>query len=186
MSRRHSVSFTKCENGTAAVEFAFIFPLLLLAFIGMAQLFALIDAKRRIDVTASTASDLASVVLSAANGDVNATTLCAITQVAAMNFSQDPRNRPRISLQYFRTGQGSFKRLWAVNNQENLLDAPPAPVATATSAALNVHIDYNFQPAILYLPSALSKVFQLNKDIWIPLRETEQVTCNTCSNHQGC
>ncbi|WP_412766423.1 TadE/TadG family type IV pilus assembly protein [Brucella intermedia] len=180
------MSFNKCQNGTVAVEFAFLFPLIFLVFMGMLHLLALIDTKRRVDVTASTASDLASVVLSAGNTDIDATTLCAITEVAALNFGQDPRVRPRISMQYFQARQGGLRRSWAVNDQSQLLASPPTTIAAASTTALNVHVDYDFNAILPFLPPNFGKLFGIHQDFWVPLRETGDMTCTTCSNNIKC
>jgi len=58
MCIRHISRFVRAESGVAAIEMAFIFPVMLLLYFGLVDVTNLLSANRRVTLAASTLGDL--------------------------------------------------------------------------------------------------------------------------------
>ena len=67
--------FPRCERGTSMMEFALVFPLLVVLFLGLVEFGEAFSVNRRMAYTATTAADLVAQVSSISNADLADITL---------------------------------------------------------------------------------------------------------------
>jgi Flp pilus assembly protein TadG len=67
--------FTRCERGTAMMEFTLVFPMLVVLFLGLVEFGEAFSINRRMAYTATTSADLVSQVSSVTNADLADITL---------------------------------------------------------------------------------------------------------------
>lgn len=62
--------FRSCERGTSMIEFALVFPILVVLFLGLVEFGEAFSINRRMAYTATTAADLVAQVSSTSNADL--------------------------------------------------------------------------------------------------------------------
>jgi Flp pilus assembly protein TadG len=176
--------FLRDREGLAAVEFAFVAPMLILAYFGVAELCGAMLAQRKTSHVASAIGDLTAQYSAPAASDV--TNFFAAGQTI-MTPSATTTLKMRISaVQENAAGTGAFV-LWscasnwvllAKNTPETL---PQANMIAAGQSVVMAEAQYTYTSPVAYvLPSAFtySNVFYLRPRIVDPIPDPAASPCN--------
>ncbi len=195
-----SLRFSKNEDGVAAIEFAFIAPVMLFMYFGMAEVATAISVDRRISHSANVAGDLATQ-----SETVSADEMTEI-MTATMLVMGIPTNRQNgVTIEiasYARASDDSIiENGKAVLKGTNGIDFPAfnaadldSRILSSSSGVVVARVNYIYEPLKLrYMPTDfdLSEVFMLkprksaNVDIVDPNGSTNY-TCTFNGNKPNC
>ena len=145
--------FTRDRRANAAIEFAFIVPLMLAMFFGMVEFSSALAANRKVTIIARTLSDLVSQSSSVTNTDL---TNFNTTGNAVMNPYPLATLQTRVSEIYVDPATLAGKVIWSKGN--GMADRP-ANSAFVVPTALQIggtyliysEVNYTYVPAVGYM-----------------------------------
>lgn len=190
---RPNRNLMKCNSGSTAVEFAFVFPILLLLLFVMVELYNIFDVHRKVDLVTSSAGDLLSEIIVANDGIVekraritNKAHLCSILKVAAKNLYPYDFSNIRSTINYF--DRKSLK--WSVSGGKNS-QTPTVPDWVLSSidadltedrevSALNINVSLNYTPSVTSQILGNLGAFPMVKDYWVLIRNDLSADCPDC------
>ena len=118
-------------RGVAAIEMAFIFPVMLVLYFGLVDVTNLLSANRRVTLTSSTIADL----VTQASGTVTTADLDGFFNAAAPIMDPFPADAMGLELfAYELDGEGDPQMIWEKRNGGT--DCGAAPAATSEMVAL--------------------------------------------------
>ena len=150
----------RAKDGMAAVEFAFLAPIMVLLFFGTLELSAALDCRSRVSIVASTAADLVAQETTVSTTDMN-------NVFAALNTIIYPYNSAPAKIvisSIVDNGAGVDKVAWS--NAQNATARTVGSVVTVPAGLITpnsgggvilAEITYSFAPTTtVYLGNALS------------------------------
>jgi Flp pilus assembly protein TadG len=184
-------AFAACSRGVAAVEFALIAPMLVLAYFGMAELTEGLMASRKVSTVASTIGDLTAQAASTTPGQVSdiftigqalMQPFPTTGQVLTMRLSSvtvDANGVPRIDWSEGQ-GMGALAKGVAVTlplaTKAQPTD-PSTPFIGSGQSVIMAEAHYQFaSPLQQYLPAASD----LHDVLYMAPRQGTQVACSAC------
>jgi TadE-like protein len=136
MNRTHFRNFLQNDRGVAAIEFVFIFPIMLVLFLGLIDFTGYVSYNRKITAVAGATADLVSqhrtnIILdeAATNDDI-----ADYLKVSGMILKPDPATNVRIQLYGYRMVGSTLTKMWQVSNGSVETCTKPPP----TSDMLNL------------------------------------------------
>jgi Flp pilus assembly pilin Flp len=147
MNKNRLKSFIKDTNGIAAIEFAFIFPIIVGLFFALIDITQLITNNRK----ATTVADAVANLVGQSPEFINENELRDFYQVARIAMAGE-YSEVRINIQVFRNNRGTFVPRWSHNNSrgQNCGRMPTVGDLTAYSAeardVIVVQTCYLFKP----------------------------------------
>lgn len=108
LARRYRLS----QKGVIAIEFAFIFPVMVLMYFGMLDLIQFVSVSRRVAASAGAVSDL----VSANDKSVTASQVTDYFNAAFLNMKPIPSTNVRVEVYDFRVVGGVPTLLWSSNS----------------------------------------------------------------------
>ena len=114
--------FARNQNGMAAIEMAFVFPVMLLVYFGLIDLTDLLSANRRVTLAASTIGDL----VTQANGTIPAADLTGFYKSVRPIMEPFPWNTVKIQIYNFRKVGTTPTLQWQHSNGQSCGGAPSA------------------------------------------------------------
>ena len=162
------------RDGTAAIEFALVLPVLLLLVLTGYEINEAVTAYRKVTLTARTVADLTTQYSTMATSDVT-TVLNASAQVMA---PFDTTNLTIVLTEFATDITGKTTVTWskALNGTAMTAGAPatlPANVAQLGTSLVLAQVTYNFTPAIAY---KLAGPFAMSGQIYMSPRSTQSIT----------
>jgi Flp pilus assembly protein TadG len=155
----------KDRSGLAAVEFAMIFPMMVVMFFGVLELSAAIAVDRKATLVARTLSDLTSQMVSVANADLisfgeaakaimtpypGSPLVSSITEVYVDSVSGVARVQWSKGLTISATGTVAIAAA-APHNAGAVVALPPTLVAAKGTYVIWSEVSYKYTPAIGYV-----------------------------------
>lgn len=168
------IRFPGDVRGAAAVEFAFIAPVLVVVVVGSYQLAEAVSAYRKTSVTARTVADLATQYASMGPSDVSAV-LGASAQVMV---PFDTTSIGIVLTEYQTNAAGASSVTWSKALNDTPLTAGataviPANICLPNSYIVFAKVTYKFQPALVY---GLTGPITMTSQIYMTPRQTASVT----------
>lgn len=160
--------FLKATNGLAAVEFAFILPVMVIMFLGTVETSNYITVARRVASLSSTAADLVAQESSISNAEMND----VFGAINAISDPVDPAQAKIIISSVVADADGTTYRIaWsdARNTAPRVVNSVvsaavfPAGLIAAYQGAIMVEVEYGYDPMFAsFLPRTdLSDTFYL-------------------------
>jgi len=171
---RQIARFGQDQQGTSAVEFAMILPILLTFYLGTVELSQGIAIDRKVTLTTRTAADLVSQVASIDNSDMN-NVLAASTAVIA---PYDPAPlKVTVSLVTI-DSSGNAKVTWSdtLNGSKRAVGssvALPAALKVPNSSLVWSEVSYTYKPTIGYV---VTGTINLSDQIYMRPRLSDSIT----------
>jgi Flp pilus assembly protein TadG len=143
--------FVVNDTGAAAVEFAFIFPFMMLLYFGLVDVTGLISLNRRIVSAATTMADL----VGQQKSTVLASTIADQFNAAYVTMKPMPAANLRVEVYDYRTVGGTITLIWKTsNNQGPTCGAAPsttnmAPLMTAGNDVILARTCTTYTPTIV-------------------------------------
>lgn len=155
--------FVRAKRGAAAVEFAFIAPILALMFFGVIELSEGLNARQRMESVASTTSDLVAQSTSINTTGINNVFAAANTimypypaniQITLSSLQDDPANSLQKALVVWSKGNAgattrSVGEVLTVGGTG--VSGIPTGVVTAGGTVIYAEVKYTFQPVTHYV-----------------------------------
>jgi Flp pilus assembly protein TadG len=154
--------FPGAREGVAAIEFAFIAPILIFFYLGMAETCQLIMAQRRVSHTAAALADLVTQ-----DTDIGAQEMLEIFEAGCTIMSPFPSEdmpeklRMRVTSVRGSDAPATDKRVnWSENNGRGLADLPDnsivpftvaTPLATASETVVVSEASYTYKSSVGFL-----------------------------------
>ena len=143
------------KRGVSAVEFALVAPIILLMYVGTAEISNLLTVERRVETVASTAADLTAQVKKVSNSDLNDISDASKSILAPYDTTPlkivlssvvaDQNNNGKVAWSYSKSGSAR-----AVGSAYAL----PPGTTEANSSVIVAEVTYAFKPLL-----DLKKVF---------------------------
>ena len=175
---RHIGRFVRTESGVAAIEMAFIFPVMLMLYFGMVDITNLLSANRRVTLAASTLGDL--VAQSAET--IKKADLTGIYAALAPIMDPFPSDKVKIQIFGFKKNGESAVLSWS-NSQNGSCGAAPSTSGLATLMAdgndlviSRVCVDY---PPITGMVFGTDDV-TLQDEVILRPRQSNSLACTDC------
>lgn len=171
--------FGRDRRGVAAIEFAFIAPILIIFYFGMAETCMLLMAKRRVNHAASAVADL----VSQTNGATNKATLDLQLMAGNVILSPFPTtgfNIRLISVTKETVTEPQVKVDWsypAGGPAPGSVYAPGTPLSPGESVVVAV-ATYDYQSSIGYF---IPGVRQMTQKAELRPRKEDTVACTDCT-----
>ena len=180
--RRLVVRFVRDGSGNAAVEFAFVVPLMLTLFFGTVEFSSGVAVMRKVTLVARTMSDLTSQSSSVTDNDLtNFTT----TGKAIMNPYFSAQYASRVTQLYIdpTTKIGQVRWSKGFNGKAGMTGTMAVPTALQVGGSYVIYgeVDYKYVPAVGYVMAAAG--VQMNQNTYTRPRQS---TCVTYGNVQNC
>lgn len=166
------------QSGIAAVEFALVFPFLLLLYLGGFQICEAVSAYRKVTITARTVADLTTQYTTMGIADIN-TVLNASSQVMAP-FSTT--NLSIILTEYSTNASGVTSVTWsralnATAAQQGSTVTLPANICQRGASVIYALVSYAYTPAVAY---GATRTFTMSDQIYMAPRGVNSVACPSC------
>ena len=176
--------FTRDNRGIAAIEMAFIMPLLLLLYFGLFDLTALITLNRKISYSASVVADL----VSQNKTTVTAADITDYINAAELVMSPTPIANVRVDVYGYYINGGAVTQRWSENSTGG--SACSAPSTASLDELMTDGNDVVVAVACtLYTPYVATFLgenllgatsFTLRQEIALRPRMTATLNCTTC------
>ncbi len=165
-------------QGVAGVEFALILPLMLVMFVGIAQLGQALAIKRKVTITTHTVTDLVTQYVSVASADVDSM-LSASAEVLA---PYAPANLVLTVSEISTDSKGNATVTWSRSLNGTALKAGivwtlPAAIVQPNTSYIYGQTTYNFTPIMGY---TLIKSIPLTDQLYMSPRLSASVPCTGC------
>ncbi len=167
------------QKGVSAVEFAFIAPVLILAYFGCAELCGAMLAERKASHTASAIGDLVAQASSVTSSD-----LTNIFTVGNVIMSPDPTNTLGMRVTSVQAdSSGSTKVAWSAASgtmsalNKNGSITIPANLIAANQSVIKSDVTYIYNVPVAYL---LPSAFTYNYTYYLRPRITDPIACADC------
>lgn len=187
-------TFTRNAKGAAAVEFAFIVPILLLMYLGSMEVSQALDVDKRVGRTASEVADLVTQQESVTKAE-----LTSIMRIGAATLQPYRRDTPTISVVAVQVDTSTNPKahvVWSLMLHNNAVSTPVAagtvvqlPNQISTSGAFLIKASTSLK----YIPitswairtgtldsSSASFTIPMNETYYLRPRLTSTVTCTDC------
>jgi hypothetical protein len=105
-------AFLRDVKAMAAIEMAFVFPVMVVLYVGLVDVTNLVSINRRVTLTASTLADLVTQI----DGSTNMAEIDGIFESARSIFEPHPVDNISLSLFAFRLNSGSPELRWQHTN----------------------------------------------------------------------
>jgi len=179
--RRPIRKFARNKDGLAAMEFAFIVPIMLLLFIGVVEFSQALTIDRRVTQVASSAADLIAREKSLTTADVE-----GVMQIIAHLVAPYDASRLKVTVLNVYSGitdATDTKVCWSHNHNggvntyaDNQKYGMPAGILGKGSSAIVAEVTYDYQPLIFeYFLSA----FKMEETFYLKPRLSNSVEFNT-------
>ncbi len=174
--------FAKDDNGVAAIEMAFIFPVMLVLYYGLIDVTNLLSANRKVTLTSSTIADL----VTQAPGTVTTAELEGYLNAASPIM--EPFNSANADLEIFSYGinstSGSAEQIWEYAGSGTACGGAPAPTTdmqnlmASGNGLILARVCYQWQP-ILGKIAGLGAMTVEDQMILRP-RQSNTIECSDC------
>ncbi len=154
--------FCRNRDGVAAVEFAMILPVMLIAYVGMVEVVQLVMINRKVTQLTSALSDLTARVQSVAPADVENIFNAAQTVLMPYDYSQATMVIASIVID----GSGVAKVCWSSQRNDTALVrgttvTVPDSVKVPNTSVIMARASYKYTPTIGYV---LTGIFTLGNN----------------------
>jgi Flp pilus assembly protein TadG len=112
MRQRGFTSYLKAQSGVAAIEFAFILPVMLLLYFGMMDLTSLVVNNRKVTTVASAVADLTSQ----SRTSILKSQIDDYMKVANLVLNPMPTSGVTVTVYGYRNSGGTATKIWQTNN----------------------------------------------------------------------
>ena len=126
IARRYLCRFARAEHGIAAIEMAFIFPVMLLLYFGLVDVTYLMSANRRVTLAASTLGDL----VTQSSEKVSKADLNGIYAAVAPIMDPFPSDAVKIEIFAFKKNGSGAVLSWS-NSKNGSCGAAPSTTGLA-------------------------------------------------------
>jgi TadE-like protein len=172
-------SFTRETRGLAAIEAGFIFPVLILLYVGLVDITNLLSVDRRVTLTASTLADL----VTQNDSTITTATIDGIFESARSIF--EPLDVEQISLNLYNFGMddGSPTLKWKYNNGTACGDDPEASEAMEALMAdgndvVVARVCYDYKAIIGWFTG--DAAVTLDDELMLRPRQSATLNCTNC------
>ena len=121
-------AFRKAEGGVAAIEMAFILPLMLLLYFGLLDVTGLVSFNRKISSVASAVGDL----VGQNRNTILKTDITDYFHVSSLIMDPTPDSKVTVNVYGFRNTAGTVSQIWKVTNGKG----PGCAAITASATML--------------------------------------------------
>lgn len=181
-TRRHGKSFSRDDSGVAAIEMAFIFPVMLVLYFGLVDITNLLSANRKVTLTSSTIADL----VTQAPGSVTQADLDGFFNAASPIM--DPFAAASIGLELFGYGvnpsSNAAELTWQYAQTGTTCGAAPAPTTdmqdlmASGNGLVLARVCYQWQP-ITGKVAGVGSMMVEDQMILRP-RQSNTIECSDC------
>jgi len=202
--------FKRGTSGAVAVEFAIIFAILFVLFLGLVEVENYIDVHRKIELVAATSGDLASELIvdeglkknsgNAAPDKTDKQRICSLLSIGMKNLYPYEEHRLSASMHYF---NGNKKEWTAFKGDKTIQSNAPTSVPEwlldkyrpeienskmggDDFGIVNIQVNFRYAPVLTSIFFGDKKIIDMTKDYWVFLRNTKHVSCENCSSNQQC
>ncbi len=172
---------TRDSRATAAIEFALIFPVLVLLYVGAVEIGNLLTIDRRLTEVASAAADLTAQVKSVSTSDLSDVTSAATSIMTP--YSTTPLNMVISSVVADQNNVGKVAWSYALKGAPRAKGSTynvPAGLTSAGSSVIVAEISYAFTP-LLGLSQIFSPgTFTIQRTFYERPRRSLTVACTNC------
>lgn len=189
--RRIASGFLRNIRGAAAVEFAFIVPILLTLYLGSMEISQALDVDKRVGRTASMVADLVTQ-----QEQVNRSQLVSIMKIGDATLQPYNRSTPATTIVAVQVDSSSSPKalaVWSIKRQGNSITTPvaagstvtlPPDLVTAGAFIIMVTTKLDYVPITTWAISGTST----NGHVVIPMGETyylrprlaDTIACSDC------
>ena len=178
-------SYKQDTRGVAAIEAAFILPVLVLLFMGMVDLTNGFSAKRKITLATSTIGDL----VTQAKGKVNQTALDGYYNAVKPILEPFPDTKAGIAIFNFRKGgtesSPTYNKIWEYKSGKDCGNAPQVDqtmknLMTAGNDLVVAIGCYEFHPIVGYV--IRKQGFTITEKNMLRPRHSLQLQCTDCTS----
>jgi Flp pilus assembly protein TadG len=172
-------AFIRHTEGVAAIEMAFIFPFMVLLYIGLVDVTNLISANRRVTIAASTLADLVTQ---------QSTTTITKSEISGFFSAIEPIIEPfdesDVGAEIFGyTKNGSSAKLnWQTSNGSSCGSTPSTSglvnLMSAGNDLVTARVCINYKPLFSYVLG--SNPFQPEHQLTLRPRQNTTLTCTNC------
>lgn len=179
--RRRAQGFRRDTCGVAAIEFAIIFPLMLIVYVGLVDVSNLISANRRVTLTANTLGDL----VTQSPGEVTSAQIEGFFAAASPIMEPFPADSIALELYAFTKSSGSISLAWQRKNSESSCDAAPTPDAkmeslmTEDNDVIVSRTCYTWKPILGVLLGIEQTTARA--ELMLRPRQSARITCADCT-----
>jgi Flp pilus assembly protein TadG len=175
---RHFGRFVRAEGGVAAIEMAFIFPVMLLLYFGLVDVTNLLSANRRVTLAASTLGDL--VTQSAET--IKKADLTGIYAAVAPIMDPFPTSKVKIQIFGYKKNGSSAVLSWS-NSKNGSCGA--APSTSGLSTLMGDGNDLVISRVCVDYPPITGRVIgssdiRLQDEVILRPRQSASLACTDC------
>lgn len=182
MTKKPFHDFLAAENGIAAIETAFILPLMILLYFGLVDVTGLISFNRKVTASASITADL----IAQQRTSILKSQIVDIYNATSMIMSPTPVGDVRIEVYGYRNIAGTITQVWKTNNAQGpncsgaVSTANMLPLMAAGNDVVVTRTCMNFSPYVASFMGASvmgSTSFAVNSSITVRPRQTPTLNC---------
>jgi len=175
---RFARRFLKAEGGVAAIEMAFIFPVMLLVYFGLVDLTNLLSANRRVTLAASTLGDL----VTQSSETIKKADLEGIYK--AVSPIMDPFPTEKLKIEIFGYKKNGSSAVLAWSNKKNG-SCGGAPSTTGLAALMADGNDLVISRVCIDYPPITGRVIgsddvRLQDEVILRPRQSNFLACTDC------
>jgi Flp pilus assembly protein TadG len=171
-------SFRRNSRGMAAIEMAFVFPFMVVLYIGLVDVTNMISASRKVTITASTLADL----VTQTSMTITSSTIDGFFNAISPIVEPYPASQVRAEIFAYRKNGSNVNLIWRKTNGGT---CGPAPVTTGlinlmtdNNDLISARVCYNYTPLF-------SMVFGINPFktehlLTLRPRESRTLDCTGC------
>lgn len=174
--------YARDVSGVASIEMAFIFPLMLIIFVGLIDASNLMTANRRVTLTASTLGDL----VTQAPGEIWTTDMDGF--FSAAQSIMDPFPADSIIMEFYtfkKSGESAAALEWSYSNSVKTCGAAPAAddadmlkLMSEDNDVIVSRVCYNWEPVLGIILGFETSTIE--DQIMLRPRQTARIVCNGC------
>jgi Flp pilus assembly protein TadG len=160
----------RAEDGVAAVEFAFILPIMLLLFMGAVELSQAVTVDRRVSQVASTTSDLVARKESNISQGTDINDILKVGSYLLAPFKVDTNNRLEITLRNITSSSTSatdLRQKWYCKYDSALPPPPDSPPGTPATESFTCTCPSSSDSDYTYSATSMTGLIGVNDSIVI-------------------
>jgi Flp pilus assembly protein TadG len=185
-TKKHQALFQKylkAETGVAAIEFACIFPIMLILYFGLIDLTSIISTHRKMTTTASTVADLVGQ-----QSPITSTQIDDYFKAAELISSEFTPDALKINVEDYRNDSGAAVKQWDYSSTGGpacpaISNAGMTDLMTAGNDIIVAQVCMVYVPVLVKTTNWLTldqASFNLDQQVMVRPRATTQIDCTGC------
>jgi Flp pilus assembly protein TadG len=171
-------SFRLSTSGVAAIEMAFVFPFMVILYLGLVDVTNLISTNRRVTLAASTTADLVTQASTTITGNTVKSFFKAIAPIMEPYSAQ----QTKVEVFAYRKNGSNVQMIWKQNNG-GTCGGPPSTAGmsqlmTGNNDLVTARVCVSYKPLFSYVLG--TQPFQTMHELTLRPRESLTLDCTGC------